>query len=313
LAAGASIGMASTAIADGHRDHGYRGFGGHHGSGFRVGVGFSTCGSGFSIGFGNGFRYCGGPVYCGSRFTYGGYYYRPYTPIVVTSPYYYGSYAYDYPQAVVVTQPTVVTQPAVVQQPVVIQQPVTISAPAATEPTPATVPVASQGSSAAAAPTQATIAQDAEQNRYRDRELGDAYMRMHDPDNAVRVYKRYLDAWNGDGTVTRNLGLAQVARGDTQEGFRNVIRGYKIEADLIKRPLSIDNLGGKIGFERLLDAASQAAAGTNTAEGWATVALLQHTSGNHDAAVTALQKARDAGLDQTILDRFTLEIGKPSK
>ena len=117
---------------------------------------------------------------------------------------------------------------------------------------------------------------------------------------------------NGDGTVTRNYGLAQIARGETQEGFRNVVRGYALETGLIKRPLRIEDLGGKVGFERMLDAASSAAAGSNSAEGWATVALLQHASGNKDATVAALQKARDAGLNQSTLDQFTLELVKPS-
>jgi hypothetical protein len=136
---------------------------------------------------------------------------------------------------------------------------------------------------------------------------------MNDPDNAARVYKRFLTAWSGDGVVTRNYGFAQIDRGETQEGFRLVVKGYELDKDMVKRPIRVEDLGGKIGYERLLDAAAKGASGTNSVEGWLTVALLQHTGGHRDAAVSALQHAKEAGLDEATMDRFAAEIGKPAK
>ncbi|HMN39900.1 MAG TPA: hypothetical protein PKE29_03580 [Phycisphaerales bacterium] len=214
----------------------------------------------------------------------------------------YSPYLYTYPRVVVVSQP-------VVTRPVLIQQPVYVQAPPVEQP----VAVLDSASSGSTAPGSAQTSGEPEQGRYQDRELGDAYLRMNDPENAARVYKRYLSAWSGDGTVTRNLGFAQIDRGDVQDGFRSVVQGYRLEKDLIKRPIRMEDLGGKIGFERLLDAATKGAAGTNTAEGWLTVALLQHTGGNREAAGTAFQKAKEAGLDEDTMDLFAAEVGKPAK
>jgi hypothetical protein len=316
LAVSAAIVAASgqAMAADGHgggrggsRGSGHSGYRG--GSNIRVGFGFSDCGSGVSFGFGN--SYCGpsrsycAPRYYGRSYCAAGYW----EPVYIGTPYYTEpTVLYQYPATTVVTQPV---QPVVIQQPVVVQ---------AQQPTAqqqlAQQPVTIQpalASSNVQQPQQPAQQETQQQGRYQDRELGDAYVRMNDPDNAARVYKRYLSVWNGDGTVTRNLGFAQIDRGETQDGFKSVVQGYRLEKDLIKRPIRMEDLGGKIGYERLLDASAKAAAGSNTAEGWLTVALLQHTGGQHEAAVSALQHARDSGLDEATLDQFTLEIGKPAK
>ncbi len=301
LAAGIAsiLAVPGQALARDHSRHGH-GEGGR--SSVRIGFGYSDCGSGISVGFGTGFR----SYDCGPRYSYSYCAPRYYSPVIVSRPY-YAPVVYSYPRTVYVS-PQVVTQPVVVQQPIVVQ---------AQPPEQAAVqqPVTIQPSMASASAPQVTTqsAQDAEQGRYQDRELGDAYMRMNDPDNAARVYKRYLSVWSGDGTVTRNLGFAQIDRGEVQDGFRSVAKGYSLEKDLIKRPIRMEDLGGKIGFERLLDAAAKGAAGMNTPEGWLTVAILQHTGGQREATVSALQHAKEAGLAQDTMDMFALEIGKPSK
>lgn len=143
---------------------------------------------------------------------------------------------------------------------------------------------------------------------YRDRELGDAYMRMSDWSNAIRVYNRYLAAWDKDGTATRNLGLAQIGAGFTQEGFRNVVRGHQLEADLINRPLRISDFGGPQGLQALIDASVLAADSSNSAEAWFTVAWLRSIGGADQAALDAVKKARDAGLSADLLDKLTLRV-----
>ena len=117
-----------------------------------------------------------------------------------------------------------------------------------------------------------------------------------------------IRTWNADGTVNRNYGFALIARGDVQEGFRAVTRGYTLEPGMLQRPLTIDELGGNSAFQRIIDSAARGAAGNNTSEAWLTVAILQNVAGQKDAAINALQRSRDAGLDKTLLDSFTLEF-----
>lgn len=198
---------------------------------------------------------------------------------------------------VVVERPVYVERPVVIERPVerVVERQVIVDRPVIVE-----KPVYVE---------QQPIG-NVEAGRYQDRELGDAYLRVADADNAIRAYRRYLAAWNQDGTVTRNLGFAQILRGDVQDGFRAVVSGYKMETGLIDRPIRVQDLGGNFGFQRLLDAASRGADGTNTAEGWLTVAILQDLAGQSESAVNALQRARNAGLEQTLLDRFTLKLNR---
>jgi tetratricopeptide (TPR) repeat protein len=275
-----------------------------------VGVGFSNRGSAFAVNIASGHRgfvspgvgvrrfegfdhfhhfdHFRGGFHGGTRVFIGGSFYWP-----AYYPYYsYSYYPYDYSYPVSYAQPVVIQQQPVIVQapPQVVQQPV-------------------EGQALSAQPVQQQATE--QQGTYRDRELGDAYMRMNDPANAIRAYLRYLGAWAGDGTAQRNYGFALIAHGDVQDGFRAVVKGYQLEADLAKRSLRKQDFGGDLGFQRVLDAAARGADSTNMPEGWLTVAILQHAAGNHDAAVTALQHARDAGLDQKLLDQFTLEIGKP--
>ncbi len=296
---------------------GHRGFGDHTSRGLSFGFGLSNYGSGLSLSVGNRFGYGHGdycepvrpycePVrpYCPPVRSYcpPPVYVRPYCPPVIYSRY------DDCPprREIIVSSPVYVDRPVYVEREVVVQTP-------APQPVIVERPVYVQQP----APTQTVYSAQvrppapvAEQATYRDRELGDAYLRMGDPDNAVRVYSKYLTAWNSDGVATRNLGFAQIARGDAQDGARAVIRGYQLEPTMLQRPLAPGDLGGIGPFQRTLDNAARAASGSNSSEAWLTVAILQHAAGQRDQAVNALQKSRDAGLDKALLDQFTLELGK---
>lgn len=298
-------------IYDGRRDND-RGGGGRdrdhdrdHGSRSRVSINFGI-GTGYYGGYSSYRRYddCRPRVYCPPPVVV-----RPYCPptVVVRDCDDY-RYRYSPRPTVVVQEPVVVERPVYVERRVEVERPVVIEQPQ--QPVYVQQPVV-QSQPVVQQVTYQTAAVTAEAGTYRDRELGDAYLRMGDHGNAVRVYKRYLAAWDKDGTATRNLGFAQIASGEAQDGFRNVAQGYRLEPDLAKRQLRPADLGGEVGYTRLLDAASRSADGVNTADAWLTVAILQHVGGKSDAAVTALQKSRDAGLGTDLLDQFTLQFSTP--
>lgn len=258
-----------TALAAGHGSGGGRGSGGSHGSGgfhspaaYHCSSGYSGrggcgwggwCGSGWGYGLGVSLNLGLGSVYYGSGYCTSPVYrsycapsviYRPYcAPVYVSAPVVYSAYDTVPAQTVIVQQ-----QPSVVQQQPVYQQ----QQPAAQQQPQQPAPAAPQQPAA---------------GRYQDRDLGDAYMRVADFNNASRVYNRYLSAWNGDGTVTRNLGFALIGKGDIQDGFRAVIHGYQLEPNLFDRPAHTSSLGGTYGFQALLDNATRGAAGANTPGG----------------------------------------------
>lgn len=235
-------------------------------------------------------------------------YYRPVCPpVIVTNP---------CPPTVVYRDRVVYDTPVVVERPVVIERPVE-----RVVERPVYVDRVVEKQVVVEKPVERVVERVVEKpvyvdqtttvittGNYRDRELGDAYMRMSDWSNAIRVYNRYLAAWDKDGTATRNLGLAQIGAGFTQDGFRNVVRGHQLEADLINRPQRISDFGGPHGLQALIDASVLAADSSNSAEAWFTVAWLRSIGGEDQAALEAVKKARDAGLSADLLDKLTLRV-----
>lgn len=312
IAAAAVFACGGQALADrgGHGGHGYHGGGWHGNSGYH-GSHYSNCGSGssWSISIGTGWYGgwgWGGYSSCGPSWSVGyGYgsacwprsYYAP--PVVVapcpTPVYVAPVYSTYVPPRVVYSQTAVVERPVtvakVVDSPVyvsqTVQQPAVVAKVATQEP-------------------KVTTATGA----YRDRELGDAYMRLSDWKNAARVYNRYLRAWDQDGTATRNLGLAQIAAGEVKEGFANVARGYQLEPDLMDRPVKVSNLGGDAALQTMIDEAVRGADIEKTADGWFTVAVLRSITGDSDQAANARQRAKDAGLSADLLDQLTLQVAR---
>ncbi len=263
--------------------YGYKGsYCGSKGSGssfsISIGSGWGSCGSGWAVNYG----YSSGWGYSGCRP------YRSYS----CAP----RYSYCPPAVVVAPPPVVYAEPVVVQRPVyvdrVVERRIVVERP---------VEVAPAAAPAPAEPPPTPIG-------YRDRELGDAYMKLADWNNAVRVYRRYLSAWDKDGTALRNLGLAQIAAGNAREGFANVVRGHQLEPGLTERLSHFEAVVGREAVEQLADAAVLAADGVNSAEAWFTVALVQCMAGQAGSAEAALKRARDAGLSPQLLDSLALKV-----
>ncbi len=232
-------------------------------------------------------------------------------PVTVIQPIYP---TYSVPRPVVVERPVYVEREVVVDRPVYVDRPVIVERPPAPAPAPAVQvidrPVYIE--KPVVIEKQVSVATLPAAGSYRDREAGDAYLRMGDFSNAVRVYGNYVASAGGkqDGAAIRNYGLALIASGNEPEGFKNFATGYRLEPGMIDRPIAARDLGGATGYTKLLDAAVRAAEIQRTADAWLTVAVLQHSNAQQDQAIDALAKARDAGLDNDLMDRFVVEFNR---
>lgn len=167
------------------------------------------------------------------------------------------------------------------------------TAPVVTVTNPSTIAVASTYPAPASAAELLTTS---------DRELGDTYLRLGDPDNAARIYQQHLAKHPGDAEATRSLGVALIVAGRSQEGAEQIGRAYRIDPMLADRPFRTDLLASPAEFKRALDQTTRWATSTNTPDAWLASAALLQADGSSAAARGALDKARAAGLEDGVFN-----------
>jgi hypothetical protein len=258
-------------------------------SSFSISIG--DCGTSFSAGYRDGYRGGYGGYrndWCDSRPRYVAPVYCP-PPVRYCPPPVVYAPAYCPPPVVVRSEPVYVERPVYVDRPVVVERPVvvqTVSAPVPPAPVPAVV-ASSQ-----------------------DRDLGTTYLRLGDLDNAARLYQRYLGTYSNDAFAQRGLGLVELGRGNALEGSRWIAAAYRAERTLAVSPPSPEGVGGTAVYQRMLDTAVAQATRAPSPEGWLSVAILQHGTGQRDAALQSLQRARETGLDVSLLDAMTAAVAR---
>lgn len=264
-------------------DRGYRGGGSY--SSFSISIG--DCGSSLSYGALYGTRgVYRGRGWCDDGPRYVAPVYCPPKPVVYCPPPVVVAPAYCPPPVVVRSEPVYVERQVVVERPVVVQQPVVVSAPIPPSPV---------------APPPTSV---------QDRDLGTTYLRLGDLENAARLYQRYLAAYSNDPYAQRGMALAELGRGNALEGTRWMAAAYRGERSLAVSPPSPEGVGGTAVYQRMLDSAVLHAGQARTPEAWLSVAVLQHGLGQREASLQSLQRAREAGLDVTLLDAMTGAVAR---
>jgi hypothetical protein len=140
-----------------------------------------------------------------------------------------------------------------------------------------------------------------------ERQLGDTYMRLGDWESAVRVYSEHVARYPGDVEALRSLGIALIAMGQVEAGVTHVERAYRIDPTLAQRHFNASLLNER-SLQGILDHAAQRASISNRAEPWLAVAVLMQAQGKHDAARSALDRARELGLDKLVADWMDSQI-----
>lgn len=141
------------------------------------------------------------------------------------------------------------------------------------------------------------------------RERADAALASGFTTEAVSLYRQHLTAEPGDARATRMLGLALVAEGRVSDGASVVLMAYTRSPSLASDPAP----GDVLGLDRVRDMTQRVVGEANrskSASSWLTAAVLAQAEGREPVARTMIGRARTAGLDAAVADRFQASLGR---
>lgn len=137
-----------------------------------------------------------------------------------------------------------------------------------------------------------------------DKELGETYLAAGYPEVAVKALRQWLAAHAGDVDAMRLLGVALIESGQLQEGASMVAMAYRTDPSLAARPLDSRLFRSREQLREAVRRASIFANRVNSASAWLTVAVLMQAEGRDATARSMIEKARKAGLEQAVAQRF---------
>lgn len=134
-------------------------------------------------------------------------------------------------------------------------------------------------------------------------ELGMTYVQLGDAESALRVLIHHLSDYPNDTEAIRGVALAYLLLGEGENGVRQIGRAYRLSPWLAARPLPRGFLAPE-DHAYALDVATNVAAQQRSPDAWLAVAVLMQAEERYSAARSAIDRARAAGLDQQVVDRF---------
>jgi hypothetical protein len=180
--------------------------------------------------------------------------------------------------------------------------------------------IASENPPAAAPVIQETLpapATAAELAGTTQRELGDTYMKLGDAASATRVYGEHVQHHPGDVQAVRNLGFALIESGEVQQGTEQVERAYRIDpalaANSFDRQLLRDPVEFQASLDRVTTFAAQSQGRPEAGAAWLTVSVLMQADGRIEPARSALEKAKEAGLNDKVVESMRAQMPYPEK
>jgi len=138
-----------------------------------------------------------------------------------------------------------------------------------------------------------------------NRELGDVYLMAGDAKAAATAYRAHLAENPDDAQAMRGLGLALLDLNQLTEAVAMVGMAYRASPELADSPVPVVAFGGTAREMREnLRRASLYANQTRSASAWLTLAVLMQAEGRSAVARTMLDRARAAGLDESVYRRM---------
>jgi len=121
-------------------------------------------------------------------------------------------------------------------------------------------------------------------------------------EDATRVFREHLVAQPDDATSMRGLALSLLYERDLQRGTAMMLSAYQADPSLAIRQIQagwLPDAGG--GLRDRVTETVNFAHRTKRPEAWLAVLVLMQAEGRPEVALKNLDKAREAGLDPTIL------------
>jgi hypothetical protein len=137
-------------------------------------------------------------------------------------------------------------------------------------------------------------------------DLGMTYLQLGDGDSALRVLLEHIRDYPNDTEAVRAIAIAYLIMGEGDNGVRQIGRAYRLSPWLASRPLT--GLLAPEDHAYALDLATHAAARHNSPDAWLTVAVMMQASERHSAARHAIQRARAAGLNASVVEPFLTSL-----
>lgn len=140
-------------------------------------------------------------------------------------------------------------------------------------------------------------------------EVAFAAMARGDYEDAITRWRERLAEAPEDASAVRALGLSMALDGDLQTGTAMVAHAYRMSPELVHERLDPWTLGGERELRRSLRRVVIYANSRKTESAWLTVAALMQAEDRDDHAARMVEKAREAGLEPELADRFTGALG----
>jgi hypothetical protein len=126
------------------------------------------------------------------------------------------------------------------------------------------------------------------------------------PGTAVEPLRDHLKDQPDDFHAMRQLALALLGSKHAQEAADMMAKAYESDPLLSKEPIDLKPLGiDAPRLNNLIRAASDAARQSNSSKSWLLAVVLYQAQGSQSQAISALDKARHAGLNSDVSDWFT--------
>jgi len=140
-------------------------------------------------------------------------------------------------------------------------------------------------------------------------EVALAAMARGDHEDAIARWRERLAEAPDDAGAVRALGLSMALKGDMQTGAAMVAHAYQMSPELVHERLDLWALGGERELRRSLRRFVIYANDQKTESAWITVAALMQAENRDDHAARMVDKAREAGLEGELADRFKRALG----
>lgn len=141
-------------------------------------------------------------------------------------------------------------------------------------------------------------------------DLADSAMYDGRVDQAIAGYREHLAKMPEDTEAMRRLAIALILDKKIKEGVAILSVAYEKDVSLVRKPLDMNMIpDGERRFRDMLYQVVPFANSMRSASGYLAVAVIMQAEGRDDVALKNLKKAREAGLNSTLLTEFETELG----